>query len=336
MIIGLDEAGYGPNLGPFCIGMSVWIVPQKVHASELTSILHPLFQNRPIDKTQSWIPLGDSKLLYKSQGSAASLTFGLAVLESLAGLESSTSQTHLSRDPMMETTLRRRAIADDYSRVSKIAWYQCHAGRSDLYLEALPASMEQLSHRAKELLADQSIRLLSISGRVIDEPEFNRLLQVHGNKSSLLSMVCFEWIAEELERWAKTDLSFQSIEIFCDKHGGRNRYQSLLTHVFPECWFHIDCESTDLSKYHGEWKGHPIQWQFTAKGDSLVPSSVASMIAKWNREAWMDRLNHFWQSHLEDLSPTAGYPVDALRFAKCIEDVARRLKLERDQWWRKA
>ncbi len=99
LIIGLDEAGYGPNLGPFCVGMSVWIVPQKVHASELTSILHPLFQNRPLDKTQSWIPLGDSKLLYKSQGSAASLTFGLAVLESLAGLESSTSQTHFSARP---------------------------------------------------------------------------------------------------------------------------------------------------------------------------------------------------------------------------------------------
>lgn len=337
LVIGLDEAGYGPNLGPFCIGMSAWIVPQEVNASELASILHPLFQNRPLDKTQSWIPLGDSKLLYKSQGSAASLTIGLAALESLAGLESPSAKKQSSRDLMIESTLRRRAIAGDYSRVSKIAWYKCLAGRSDLFLNELPPSIAELTKRAEDLFDRHKIRLLAVSGRLIDEPEFNRLLQVHGNKSSLLSMVCFEWIAEELERWTQSeDRPLKSIEIFCDKHGGRNRYQTLLAHVFPECWFHIDCESTDLSKYHGEWKGHPIQWQFTAKGDSLVPSSVASMIAKWNREAWMDRLNHFWQSHLEDLSPTAGYPVDALRFAQCIEDVARRLKLERDQWWRKA
>jgi hypothetical protein len=49
----------------------------------------------------------------------------------------------------------------------------------------------------------------------------------------------------------------------------------------------------------------------------------------------MQRLNAFWQSYLPDIKPTAGYPVDAKRFAKDIEKQAEEFHMDRSLWWRK-
>ena len=38
------------------------------------------------------------------------------------------------------------------------------------------------------------------------------------------------------------------------------------------------------------------------------------MASKYLRELAMHALNDFWRQHVADLRPTAGYPVDALRF----------------------
>ena len=57
------------------------------------------------------------------------------------------------------------------------------------------------------------------------------------------------------------------IEVYCDKHGGRNRYQALLTFVFDEEWFAIEIESRACSRYTAKWAGHSMQIQFKVDGD---------------------------------------------------------------------
>jgi hypothetical protein len=58
------------------------------------------------------------------------------------------------------------------------------------------------------------------------------------------------------------------------------------------------------------------------------------MLAKYIRERLMEVLNHFWQGHVTELKPTAGYPLDARRFRAAIEPVAIRMHWNADQWWR--
>lgn len=46
---------------------------------------------------------------------------------------------------------------------------------------------------------------------------------------------------------------------------------------------------------------------------------MASMLSKYLRESLMRRFNSFWQAHLPDLQPTAGYYTDGLRFLNDIQ-----------------
>jgi hypothetical protein len=59
------------------------------------------------------------------------------------------------------------------------------------------------------------------------------------------------------------------------------------------------------------------------------------MVSKYLRELLMREFNHFWQGHVPDLKPTAGYPADAARFFEAIRPAAERLGLSEAALWRK-
>jgi hypothetical protein len=58
------------------------------------------------------------------------------------------------------------------------------------------------------------------------------------------------------------------------------------------------------------------------------------MTSKYLRELSMAAFNAFWQRHVRDLKPTAGYPVDARRFRQQIATVQAELGIEDQQLWR--
>jgi ribonuclease HII len=75
-------------------------------------------------------------------------------------------------------------------------------------------------------------------------------------------------------------------------------------------------------------------FHFTVGGDSFGPTALASMLAKYLRERLMHSFNAFWQQHVPNLRPTAGYPLDAKRFREQIEATAIRLEIPESVWWR--
>ncbi|MFN9911318.1 MAG: hypothetical protein ACK53L_01970, partial [Pirellulaceae bacterium] len=125
-----------------------------------------------------------------------------------------------------------------------------------------------------------------------------------------------------------------SLWLYFDKHGGRNQYLAPLMQVFPDQWFTAGVESIGRSEYRSKFAGCDTQWTFIAKGDRLLPSALASMVAKWVRELLMAEFNSYWQAYRLELKPTAGYPADAQRFRKEIEAIASRLELPSTAWWR--
>ncbi len=84
LVIGVDEAGYGPNLGPLCIGLSAWEVSSE--EQDLSQLLEPVVSSKP---AKDRVAVADSKQLYKPGGGLETLELG--VLGMLVGAKRSTS-----------------------------------------------------------------------------------------------------------------------------------------------------------------------------------------------------------------------------------------------------
>ncbi len=77
-----------------------------------------------------------------------------------------------------------------------------------------------------------------------------------------------------------------------------------------------------------------VEIRFAAKGESFLPAALASMASKYLRELAMTAFNAFWIRQVPGLRPTAGYPVDALRFKADIASRQQQLGISDDVLWR--
>jgi ribonuclease HII len=292
LIIGTDEAGYGPNLGPLVVSLTAWQCRSgRGDSGNLSFLFEPL--------KKEGISIGDSKKLFHG-GSLATLETG--VLVPLRSLERKSGTAGFGRDRLELT-------------------------------EGLtpPRSYDQLAEKFETILQQHRVQLLDMQHRSVEPEEFNRLLDRFDSKGSLLSNVTLRLIADQLAKLTGDT----PILVLCDKHGGRNHYLDLLTEFFPGEFIQAERESRECSIYRLTWQGRQLEIRFLAKGESQLPIALASMLAKYQRELAMIRFNDFWQSHVPDLQPTAGYPADAQRFKQQIAAAQKKLGIADENLWRK-
>src|SRR6056297_1118080 len=70
-LIGTDEAGYGPNLGPLVISATVWKTPGPLRCDLYELLQCVVRPDQP--RSPSQLAIGDSKQLYQARGSLAEL-----------------------------------------------------------------------------------------------------------------------------------------------------------------------------------------------------------------------------------------------------------------------
>ncbi|XZE21114.1 hypothetical protein SH449x_001009 [Pirellulaceae bacterium SH449] len=349
LVIGIDEAGYGPSMGPFVVVATAWRVPSELSVEDLEERLDPEFQSRPLGAVRaanpSHIPLGDSKKIYAGKHAEESLQLGARfLLESVSPANKRASHDtelvdaadYLEPENM---SLGSRLYPRDWHRIKNVPWLQ----ELDLQLQTSVAQSKSPALDSHELLQlgasklnSLEIELIGASGRLIDEIEWNRLIEQYQNKSLVLSELSLGLARDVVAAHATSN---EPVEIYCDKHGGRNRYQAHLMKAFDGQWFEALAENSQLSRYTAYWADHPLMIQFRVEGDSIIPSAAASILAKWTRETSMKALNAYWARKSESHGyavpkPTAGYYVDAMRFAREIESLSTNHGPEKSAWWR--
>ena len=145
--------------------------------------------------------------------------------------------------------------------------------------------------------------------------EFNIVVGMTRNKSYLLFQKC-GLLLQRLWRLAEGG---EEAFVLVDRHGGRYRYRKLLRDAFPDCACDVVKEAPDGSVYRLSDRDRNMWVAFKEKGDQLaLPVSLASMMAKYVRELYMNAFNVYWQGRLGTLRPTAGYAPDARRFLREI------------------
>lgn len=308
-IVGVDEAGYGPNLGPLVIAASAWSVPESLIDANLYDLLKTSVSGQRCPNSAR-IHIADSKEVHQSHK-------GIAALErSALALWCATSNQQTVDD--LSTVVD---VADSAREAAP--WSQTR--NSLLPVEVQVDEIKRISTGLREDLFQQDIQLVSLNWTLIPAREFNRRLERCSSKGELLSAATMQLIR-------RITASHETpIRIVADRHGGRKRYADLLTETFSGEFIRTVRETAERSEY--QWANTRLRLQ--PKAESHLPVAAASIIAKYLRELAMLRFNAFWQTHLPDLKPTKGYPVDAKRFRDDIADKQRELGIEDDALWRR-
>jgi hypothetical protein len=312
-VVGIDEAGYGPNLGPLVQSAVALKLPEGDPAGWRT--LRPLV--RRCDTAEDGrLLIDDSKAIYTR--------YGLAALERGVMLLAPESYT-------VAELVRKVGLATCCEDLVVEAWYDP--------AECLPVVMsrdewQDESSRFCERAVEYGVTALNeMSASVVPAPRFNRVCDECGSKGTVLSRGLIDLIASTLDDVPRDG---EPITFLCDKHGGRNYYAAMLQEAFPGGWIVPERESADESRYRVDLLDRPVTVTFRprADGDS-VAVALASMLCKYLREVCMRQFNRFWAAHVPGIRPTAGYPGDAKRFFDEIKPAMAKLGLADDQVWRK-
>src|SRR5262249_16858042 len=128
----------------------------------------------------------------------------------------------------------------------------------------------------------------------------------------------------------------EPLAFFIDKHGGRNNYAAVLQHALPDAMIVAREESAGRSVYSALGLERDIRFTIQPRADiEHFCVALASMVSKYVGEALMAEFNGFWQRHIAELKPTAGYPTDATRFLKAIRPAMRQLGIDESAVWRR-
>ncbi|MBB02865.1 MAG: hypothetical protein CMJ47_09480 [Planctomyces sp.] len=299
-VIGIDEAGYGPNIGPLVIGATVWSMPADCSTLDLWNRVEGVVTNAP-QRNDGRLHVADSKEVYSSQKGIRSLERSvLSLLRPLGEngeIPGFADLLQLTHGGLPETFARQ-------------PWY----AEADFPLP-LQAVKAETAFKMKEWLTlceKHDIRLERVGVDIVCPERFNAQVAQFGNKSTLLSRASFLLIRNV---WPNVNrANIDSVEVLADKHGGRNRYQEFLGEYFPRYRFELEKESNQESCYRADG----ASFSFATKSERFLPVALASMTAKYTRELCLKLFNAWWIERMPDLKPTKGYPVDAKRFRNDI------------------
>jgi ribonuclease HII len=299
-IVGIDEAGYGPNLGPLLQAAVALHLPDDDPAGwgALKSLVR-----RTHEKADGRLLIDDSKKVY-GRG-------GLEALE--RGVFCGLARSFLRLSEIVESLI----LESQRGELAEEAWYD---GGHPLPCE----SWERFETALPEFTPVVSL---------VPSPRFNRICDEFDSKGAVLARGVIELMPAALIAISDDG---HPISFVCDKQGGRNFYAAMLQQAFPDGWVVVERESAAESRYRIDGLDRPISVVFRprADGDSVCVA-LASMLCKYLREVCMKQFNAFWSKHVPGIAPTAGYPGDSRRFYEQIKPAMAKLGLSEDQVWRK-
>jgi ribonuclease HII len=308
--IGIDEAGYGPNLGPFVMTLVAARVPE--HDVCLWDLLKPCVR-RFADEADERLLVADSKQVYSPANGWLDLEMGV-----LAGLPKTLAT--------LQSLLEMLSL-DDLPLLKRESWF---VGDTSVPTEVDGGALSKVRKQWQKACKSAIVQCTFCRSVVVPAPRFNDLIDKWDSKGAVLGIAMTSLIDCCMRANPEEPMRF-----IVDKHGGRNSYSALLQHAFPDGFVIGEQEGAARSVYRVEGLNREVRITFMPKADvNCFPVALASMISKYVRELLMREFNRYWRTHVPDLAPTAGYPGDSQRYFDAIRPVLLKLGIAERAVWR--
>lgn len=322
VIVGIDEAGYGPLLGPLVVSAVAFEVPVSImkgvasaaQGPDFWAILHRSVARRP-GRNDARLAVADSKVLHNRADG------GITLIERAALTFLSVTQDV----PCSLRALGERVCPDLRRKLDGYPWY---AGTEPALPVACRPDDLRTQHNALAAdLRDRGISFLGAWSEVLPEGHYNRMVNATRNKA----VVLFGLTVRLIQRIAET-VAARPLRVWVDRQGGRIGYTRPLMNAFTDARVEVVEESPERSSYRLTRRPAPWMIRFVQKGETHhLPIALASVMSKYLRELFMMCFNAYWSARVAGLRPTAGYYQDGQRFLADIEEVLVRDKVDR-QW----
>lgn len=321
---GIDEAGYGPMLGPLCVGLACFRVEgwaNEPHVPDLWELLSSgvvrSLKEARADK-RGRVAIADSKELKLSNQSKTRHPL-----------------THLERAALTLLGCAGVSVPDDAHLFAALGavlpgepWYAGEPVALPLGSEA--GEIAIATNVLGAALAGAGVTPEELACIAVGEQRFNQILIAEGSKSEVTAGAIGTHLRTIERRWGA---SGEDVRIVCDRLGARKSYAGLIERELPRTRAVVLLETDERSIYKlVGWAGDArIMFEVESERAHL-PVACASIFAKLTRELAMARFNRHFSGRLAELRPTAGYVTDARRWladASAILDAQVRKRLVR-------
>ena len=307
ILAGVDEAGYGPLLGPLCTGLAAFRVEGASAAADAEGAV------RGALAAARGVRVDDSKRIHRPSAGPGPLE--REVLAVLAARDGAVPRDGAS----LLRALGAVPPPGDHP------WYGEFA-RRPIPLAADPRDAEARGAVLARAFRERGVALAVLEARALPEGRYNEAVAREGSKATVLFGEAAALLARAAGEAAASGVACEAV---VDRHGARSRYAPLLRARFPDRRIRVESEGRRASTYQAGTEGAPLRVRFEERADGAsVATGLASMAAKYLREALVASLNDFVLREAPGVRPTAGYWTDGLRFLRETEAARRRLGVD--------
>lgn len=338
---GIDEAGYGPLLGPLCVGIAGVRIDDWREGDPAPDL---------------WMTLSRAVCRKPERGSKAVSSLGRIAVDDSKKLKLSNSSK--SRDPLVHlergvlTFLRCRRqpdasptpVADDAGLFKALGltgapatWYAGDALPCPRACDAGVLGISSAMLERELLSAGVGVELLAC--RAIGEREFNHVVEHTGTKAAATELGIGRHLAAVWKGWVAKptpDTVPDTVRVVCDRQGGRTQYAASLARMMAAEGVEVEVQTLEESPARSRYELRPrhadssavsgtpcMVVMFMPEAESQhLPVALASMTAKLVRELFMARFNRYWCARVPELKPTAGYRQDGWRWLEDLGPLA--------------
>ncbi len=330
IIAGIDEAGYGPLLGPLVVsatGFELEGVEMEVDAGELaaTKCLWRLLKGACAKKA----PAKTGRVLVADSKVVNGLAEGTKFLErGVLAFFRCLHEEGVDHGGLTAAGLMELLGCLDHE-LGAHPWYE--PGGCVVPWLAETGDLAIATNMVRSAMAGAKVKPVVMRTAVVSEKAFNRMVVGTNNKASALVSITLSHLY-----YLHTHFGEKGLVVGVDKQGGRDHYTDLLLRAFPEAQLKVLVESAKGSSYliverinGGAVKRTLVH--FREKGESaFFPTALASMLCKYLRELCMHSFNAWWCGRIAGLRPTAGYYNDGSRWLVDVEPHLGRLNVKRE------